>query len=82
MKTLLQTQLSGTVTVQDDNTEGVTLTLGGVDATAFSIVNGNLVINQSPNFEAKASYQITITATDAGVGNIQRGFHRHCVGRK
>ena len=45
----------------------VTYSLGGTDATAFSInaATGAVTFNATPNFEAKSSYSITVSATEA-----------------
>lgn len=52
----------GTVTT-DDGT--ATLTLGGTDAASFNLVSGVLSFKVAPDFEIKASYSITVTATDS-----------------
>jgi cation transport regulator ChaB len=50
-----------TYTTDDDATWG---TLAGDDATSFTFTNGSLAINDVPNYEDKASYAVTVVATD------------------
>ncbi|PUE46511.1 hypothetical protein B9Z45_16385, partial [Limnohabitans sp. 2KL-17] len=62
----------GTLTVIDPDASGNAnvLTLGGTDAASFAIVGGQLMFTgTSPNFEAKSSYSVTVTSTDANGGN-------------
>jgi Bacterial Ig-like domain/Putative Ig domain/Cadherin domain len=42
------------------------LVAGVVDNSAFSIIDRQLVINQSPDFEAKDSYSVRLRVTDGG----------------
>lgn len=57
---------TGTVyTAATTDVTAVTYALSGTDATSFTLTNGVLTFNSPPNFEAKASYAVTITATDA-----------------
>ncbi len=56
-----------TATDVDANTT-LTYTLGGADASSFSIVStsGQLQTNAALDHETKASYSVTVTATDGG----------------
>ena len=56
------------------------LSLSGVDALSFSISNGALYFNGGANFEAKASYDVTVNVNDATVGgtpDASQSFHSH-----
>ena len=70
------TVVSG-VTVADPEGEPVTTTLSGADAALFSLVNGALVFNTAPNFEAPADangdnvYEVTIEANDGELTTTQ-----------
>ena len=57
------------VAATDDDGDTVTYTLGGTDATSFSIVSttGQLQTNAALDFESKASYSVTITASDGSL---------------
>lgn len=55
----------GTIVVTDDNDEDCTLTLGGDDASSFSIVDGVLKANEAFDYETKSEYSIKIAATDS-----------------
>ncbi|NRP56745.1 MULTISPECIES: putative Ig domain-containing protein [unclassified Marinobacterium] len=62
------TTAAGDVTADAD---AVAYALSGTDATAFSISEaGALSLNNAADFETKASYTLTVTATDAA-GNSQ-----------
>lgn len=56
------------VNATDPNNNTITYSIGGADAAAFTInaTNGEVRLNQSANFENKASYTFTVTATDNG----------------
>ena len=56
-----------TATDVDANTT-LTYTLGGADASSFSIIStsGQLQTNAALDHETKASYSVTVTATDGG----------------
>ncbi len=63
-------QVIYTVTASDSgdiSAAPVTFGLGGADAGAFSInsTTGAVTLAGNPNFEAKANYSFTVTATDA-----------------
>ena len=48
-----------------DETSGVTYSLTGADAAAFSIdANGAVTLNDNPDYEAKSSYAFTVVAAD------------------
>ncbi len=50
-----------------DAGDSATWSLSGTDAGAFSVdTSGNVRLNVSANFEAKASYSINVVATDSG----------------
>ncbi len=55
----------GLITTDDINS---TLALSGVDASLFSLVDGNLSLHFNADYESKSSYSIVVTATDK-VGN-------------
>jgi VCBS repeat-containing protein len=46
----------------DDST--LKYTIGGTDKSYFNFINGVLTFDASPDYEAKSSYDITITASD------------------
>ena len=50
-----------------DNSDTLTYTLGGIDATSFSIdeTTGQLKTKDTLNYEAKDTYTVTVTATDS-----------------
>ena len=54
------------VATDPDTDDTVTYTLGGTDASSFSIVgtNGQLQTSAALDYETKASYSVTVTATD------------------
>ncbi|WP_207717756.1 beta strand repeat-containing protein, partial [Caenimonas soli] len=64
-----QVVYSATATDTDDISAGVTFSLAGTDAAAFSIdaSTGAVTLTGNPNHEAKSSYSFTVVATD-GVG--------------
>ena len=57
------------IVVSDDALGSETLTLSGADSAFFEL-RGNALyfIGASPNFEAKASYAVTVEADDPAVG--------------
>ena len=61
------------IAVSDDALGANVLSLSGADAASFSIVNGSgspeLHFNGGANFEAKASYDVTVNVNDAGASN-------------
>ena len=57
----------GTITVTDSNLSDThTLALTGADAALFELNGTTLSLKASPDYEAKGSYSVTITATDSG----------------
>ena len=54
------------VTATDSDSDTLTYKLGGTDAGSFSIVDtsGQLQTDASLDYEAKSSYEVTVTATD------------------
>ena len=56
----------GTVSATDADGDTVTYSLAGADSDAISIndTSGVLTFNASPNHEEKASYSVTVTASD------------------
>ena len=50
-----------------DASDTLTYTLAGTDASAFTLTGSVLKITASPDFETKASYEVTITVTDSKV---------------
>ncbi len=59
---------SAVAATDPDTGDTLTYTLGGTDASSFSIVStsGQLRTNAALNFESKISYSVTVTATDGG----------------
>ncbi|NJR61169.1 MAG: hypothetical protein HC769_21470 [Cyanobacteria bacterium CRU_2_1] len=67
----------GTFTTTDpDDTTGFSYSLvdGFGDNAAFTIVNDQLVIRQSPDFEAKQRYSIRVTTTDDDGNSLPEDF--------
>ena len=67
------------LSVTDDALRTNAFAVTGADAASFEIRNGNQLffIGASPNFEAKSSYGVSVTADDAGVGatpDVTRAF--------
>ena len=72
---------SAAVTVDENQTDVVTLaatdyesdnlayTISGTDAASFSVSNGVLTFASAPDFETKASYSLTATATETTDSN-------------
>ncbi len=63
------TNIGTAITATDvDTGDTPTYTLGGTDASSFSIVStsGQLRTNAALNYETKSSYSVTVTARDAG----------------
>ena len=54
----------GSYSAEDPEGETTTLVLGGTDASSFTFTKGVLRFNNAPDYEAKSSYSVTITATD------------------
>ena len=53
-----------------------TYTLSGADADSFEVVDGKLKFksSQSPNFETKSTFAITVTSTDAAGSSLAQSF--------
>ncbi len=65
--TAADTNIGAAITATDvDANTTLTYTLGGTDADSFSIVStsGQLQTNAALDYETKASYSVTVTATD------------------
>ena len=67
--TAANTNIGTAVSATDADGDTITYTLSGTDAAAFGInnTNGQLRTNAALNFETKAAYLITVTASD---GNL------------
>ena len=66
------------IAVTDVDSGTNVLSLSGADALSFSISNGALHFNGGANFEAKASYDVTVNVNDATVGgtpDASQSFH-------
>src|SRR5262249_31915373 len=59
------------ILITDDALGSETLSLSGADAGSFAIRNGTELYftGSSPNFEAKSSYSVTVSADDTTVGS-------------
>ena len=62
-----------------DISSGVTYSLSGTDAAAFSISNdeasfGEVTFSKSPNFEAQRSYEFSVIAEDAAGNSTEESF--------
>jgi hypothetical protein len=69
----------GTLYANDvDAAELITYSLvsgdGDTDNSAFTIVSGNIQINESPDFETKNSYSVRVKATDKGGLSSEKAF--------
>ena len=64
----------GRLSAMDENMDTSTYTLGGTDASAFSISNDVLQTAEVFDLETKASYVISITADDGNGGMISENF--------
>ena len=64
----------GRLSAMDENMDTSTYTLGGTDASAFSISNEVLQTAEVFDLETKASYVISITADDGNGGMISENF--------
>ena len=66
--TAANTNIGSSVSATDPDDDTLTYTLGGADAAAFSIVStsGQLQTKAALDHETKASYSVTVTATDGG----------------
>jgi Ca2+-binding RTX toxin-like protein len=62
------------IVVTDDGQGTNTLGLSGADAASFAITGtGLFYVGGSPDFETKPSYEVTVTATDTGLGTGASG---------
>jgi len=52
------------VGVTDDGVGGNSLSLAGADASAFTLDNATLQLTETPDFETKASYAVTVRVDD------------------
>jgi hypothetical protein len=57
-----------------DISGGVTLSLAGADADAFTLADGQVTLNDNLNHEAQSSYSFSVVATDAA-GNKSEVSH-------
>ena len=57
-----------------DTSAGMTLKLGGDDAAAFELSNGEITLIANPNSEEQSSYNFSVIATDAA-GNSSEEKH-------
>jgi Ca2+-binding RTX toxin-like protein len=64
------------IAVTDDALGVNALSLTGTDATSFAVRGGSLYfVGSSPDFETKASYAVTVVATDASLAaSVQQAF--------
>ena len=64
--TLPETDLDTPVTATDADNDTLTYSLGGTDADSFDIVSGSGQLQTAAplDYEAKSSYEVTVTATD------------------
>ncbi|WP_445769447.1 beta strand repeat-containing protein [Rheinheimera sp.] len=70
-----QSLVVATVAITDGNpSDSHTLTLGGADAALFTLSGTTLSLKSAPDYEVKASYTISITATDAGNKSYSESF--------
>ncbi len=81
MKTAAPSQVVYTVTSTDNgdiHTGSTTYSLGGTDASAFTIdaTTGAVTLKASPDYETKSSYSFTVMATDAA-GNSSPNTPSH-----
>lgn len=58
----------------DEDALTFSLVAGELDNSAFRLVNGELQIVASPNYEAQASYRVLIRATDRGNNTFDQEF--------
>ncbi|PDT00245.1 hypothetical protein CO666_31550, partial [Rhizobium chutanense] len=66
------------IAVTDVDSGNNVLSLSGSDAASFTITNGALYFNGGANFEAKASYDVTVDVNDHTVGgtpDASQNFH-------
>ena len=69
--TAADTNIGGTITATDADSDTLTYVLSGTNASDFSIVNtsGQLKTKSALNHESKSSYSVTITASDGKGGS-------------
>ena len=65
------TNIGTAVAATDADGDTLTYTLGGTDATSFSILNtsGQLRTNAALDYETKSSYSVTVSVSDGNGGN-------------
>ena len=66
--------LIGTLAVNDDTDQSFTFSLGGDDANSFTISDSALYLKTQPNYEAKSSYSVSISAKDSGGKSFAETF--------
>ena len=73
--TATNTNIGNAIAATDADEDTLTYTLGGTDAASFSIAkaSGQLQTSAALDYETKAAYAVTVTASD---GNLDR-YHRH-----
>jgi VCBS repeat-containing protein len=58
------------LTASDDENDVIAFTItGGDDAGSFTLTDGVLIFKEAPNYEAKASYALTVTASETADAN-------------
>jgi len=66
--------VAATITATDVDGDALTFTLSGTDAALLSIdSDGNLTFDAAPDFETKASYELTVTVSD-GSGSVSQAI--------
>ena len=65
------TAIGSAVSATDEDNDTLTYSLGGTDASSFSINSGNGQISTSAalDYETKSSYSVTVTVTDGNSGS-------------
>ena len=66
--------LIGRLAVTDDTDQSFTFSLGGDDANSFTISDSALYLKTQPNYEAKSSYSVSISAKDSGGKSFAETF--------
>jgi len=71
--TVAENQTSAaTITVTDADNDSISFSLSGTDADSFAITSsGALTFNNAPDYETKATYAATVTASDGTNSTIQ-----------
>ncbi|ANL26941.1 serralysin-like metalloprotease domain-containing protein [Rhizobium phaseoli] len=68
------------IAVTDVDSGNNVLSLSGSDSASFTILNGALYFNGGADFEAKASYDVTVNVNDATVGGTPDASHNFHLG--